>query len=215
MEEDDRRVNPAVARGGQGIRVRAGAGGHPPLRLILDMDGILADLPTRWIARYNADWHDSLDPARVTSWALHHWVRPECGPQVYRYLRDPDLFLSLDPYPGAVEAVRTFTAELGLDVMVVTSAPPAVHQAKATWLRRHFPFLRQPDQMIFAARKEWVEADIFIDDGPENLVRYLTRRPLAALGTLAHPYNANVPEVVMRTRTWADLAAWVAHLAKA
>jgi 5'(3')-deoxyribonucleotidase len=173
------------------------------------MDGILADLSTRWIARYNADWDDTLDPARVTSRALHHWVRPECGTQVYRYLHDPDLFLSLDPYPGAVETVRSFIGDLGLDVMIVTSAPPGVHQAKAAWMKRHFPFVKQPEQIIFAARKEWVEADIFIDDGPENLARYLARRPLAAVGTLSHPYNARVPAVVMRAETWDDLGAWV------
>jgi 5'-nucleotidase len=177
-----------------------------PARVILDMDGILADLLTPWLARYNADYGDQLTVAEVTAWDLHTIVRPACGRAVYQYLRDPDLFRHLPLIPGAQEAVDTLRRR-GWDPVIVTAAGSTQHAAKAAWLHEHFPAI-PADHLVFTAGKTLIPAGVFIDDAPHNLIPYRAAYPTAQVLTLAYPYNATVP--VPRFPSWAALVAAVA-----
>jgi 5'-nucleotidase len=178
-------------------------GGDPLPIAILDMDGILADLLTPWLARYNADYDDQLTVADVTAWDLHTLVRPACGRHVYRYLRDPELFRHLPVVPGAPAGVRALRAQ-GWEPVIVTASSPALHAAKAAWLAEHFPDIPR-DHLVFCSVKHWVPGDVFVDDAPHNLLPYRTHHPTAQVLALAYPYNRSVP--VPRYASWAELSA--------
>ena len=155
--------------------------------VLVDMDGILADLLPAWIGRYNADYGQRLIPEVIRHWDLDRYVVPECGRDIYRYLRDPDLFRHLDVVPGAVEGVATLQAA-GFAVTVASSAAPVIQEAKRAWLAEHFGSALA-DGLQFMATKADRAADVFIDDSPGQQITYWRTHPTSLIATLAYPYN--------------------------
>ena len=49
------------------------------MRILIDMDGILADLLGKWLRHYNDDYDDCLTINMVDSWHLWECVKPECS----------------------------------------------------------------------------------------------------------------------------------------
>ena len=158
--------------------------------VILDMDGILADLLPAWLARYNADYGAHLTCDVIRGWDLDPYVVPECGRDIYRYLRDPDLFRALAPVSGAVEGVAALR-DAGVPLQVVSAAAPVLHSAKRDWLADHFGEwgLELAETAIFTAEKHRIPAPVFVDDSPGQQRSYCRAHPTAHVATLAYPYN--------------------------
>ena len=157
--------------------------------VLVDMDGILADLLPAWLDRYNADYGARLTPDVVREWDLDRYVKPECGRDIYRYLRDPDLFRHLDVVPGAVEGVATLQAA-GFTITVASSAAPIIQAAKRAWLAEHFG-AALADGVQFLPIKADRAADVFIDDSPGQQTAYCHAHPASLIATLAYPYNTD------------------------
>lgn len=157
---------------------------------LLDMDGILGDLMTPWLARYNAEYGDCLTPAVIRHWDLDRYVKPECGRDIYRYLRDPQLFRDLAPVPGAVAGVHALR-EADVPLRVVSAAHPGLHAAKRDWLAEHFGEwgLELAETVVFTAEKHRLAAPVFVDDAPGQQRAYCVAHPGAHVATLAYPYN--------------------------
>ena len=158
--------------------------------VILDMDGILADLLPAWLARYNVEYGDHLVPDVIRDWDVDRYVFPECGRDVYRYLRDPGLFRDLAPVSGAVAGVAALR-EADVPLLVVSAAHSSLHAAKRDWLAEHFgdwgPELAET--AVFTAEKHRLSAVAFVDDSPGQQRSYVRAHPLAYVATLAYPYN--------------------------
>jgi 5'(3')-deoxyribonucleotidase len=71
----------------------------------LDMDGVLVDLMTPWLAKYNYLWADNLRERDIKAWNIREFVKPDCGDEIHHMLGG-DIFLNAEPYPGAIEFVR-------------------------------------------------------------------------------------------------------------
>ena len=87
------------------------------MRLGIDLDGVVADFNAGWMRLHTAEFGSELDPAMVDSWNGLHQVGgfADMGefwrwasPQPHRR----SIFRYLDPYPGAVEALRGLKAVL-------------------------------------------------------------------------------------------------------
>ncbi|HEV3095241.1 MAG TPA: hypothetical protein VGY30_12125 [Solirubrobacteraceae bacterium] len=109
------------------------------------------------------------------------------------------------PYPGAVEAVRRWSAE-GHFIHVTSHRATACAPATARWLAE----LGMPvDDLCCSYDKvsRCVELgiDVLIDDSPINLVAAIERRIAAA--TILHPWNAELceEEDVIAARDWPEL----------
>ncbi len=150
-----------------------------PLQILVDVDGVIADLSTPWYARYNRDYDDNLSPDRVTDWALHKFVRPECGMKVYDYLEDPTLYDECPVIEGALNGVDTMRS-FGARVEFITSCSgPEMAKAKINWLLRNgFLATAAPPgtrfepmefiNLIHSRNKHRYAADLMIDDYHEN-----------------------------------------------
>ena len=59
--------------------------------VLLDSDGVIADILERWLDVYNNTYNDSLTREEFASTfgGLHNVVKPECGEKVYDILREP------------------------------------------------------------------------------------------------------------------------------
>ena len=140
--------------------------------ILCDVDSVVAELMTPWLARYNEDYDDNLTADNILAWSTHEFVKPECGKKIYDYLNDPDLYVNCPPIEGALDGVNTLKQK-GHRVVFVTAATAEGMGAKLKWLCSH-GFLDMggknecPD-FIAAKDKGLLRGDVMIDDGVHNL----------------------------------------------
>jgi 5'-nucleotidase len=154
--------------------------------IALDVDGVVADLYSVWFGLYNEDYDDDLTHARVTSWNVHNFVKPECGQKMYAYLDRPTIYDAVEPISGALEAVRRLR-DFGHRVVFVTAAVPMSAGHKYQWLMKHgFLGECQRSDYVEAEDKSLIRADALVDDAPHNLRNFVGRGILISL-----PHNAS------------------------
>jgi 5'-nucleotidase len=145
------------------------------LKILLDLDGVCANLDKKWYAMYNAEYDDDLCPADIKDWNTSLFVKPECGRKIFDYLRQPGFFADLEPIEGAIEGVAML-CELG-DVFIVSSSAEDVDSEgngasdKIRWVHKYFPNVTGILIVNGTSKltKSIVFGDILIDDGPHNL----------------------------------------------
>lgn len=97
----------------------------------LDVDGVVANFSGYFISKL------SLDPALNTTWDIGPSYGTEVEEQVYRLMDDPATWVSLEPLPGAVEAV-SLLVQAGVIPVFITSMPKRFTKLREWWLERHF-----------------------------------------------------------------------------
>jgi 5'(3')-deoxyribonucleotidase len=154
--------------------------------LLLDCDGVLADLHTIWYEQHNAECRICTEPLtynKVVTWDVHKYCA--CGTDIYRYLAHPELWLRPRPIPLARAAVKRLTAITRPVVVtsIASSLGPQVRAARVHWVRKHFPMIAAHD-IVIADKKDSVFGDILVED------RTATLNSHRAEGIcIAHPWN--------------------------
>lgn len=142
--------------------------------ILVDVDGVVADLHVAWLARYNKDYNDNLQSSQINKWAIHEFVKPECGRKIYEYLLDPTLYDDVPPMPGAEYNIKKLR-KLGHKIVYVSSG---FFPAKVKWLAEKgfaidFPYndgrWDTLADVVLTGNKSLVKGDIIIDDYPKNL----------------------------------------------
>jgi 5'(3')-deoxyribonucleotidase len=133
----------------------------------MDVDGVLADLHTEWLRRYNADYGDTMTRDDVTRWGIETLVKPACGKRIYDYLSQPDLYEYVAEIPGAYNAVQAMRAR-GDRVVYVTSNMKGMTDQKWLWLERH-GYLADARDLVVATDKSLVLVDALVDDALINV----------------------------------------------
>lgn len=146
--------------------------------ILVDVDGVIADTHKTWLEMYNRDYNDSLKVSDITRWALHEFVKPECGRKIYEYLERPNFYDNTPMIPDALTGVR-FLRELGHRVIFVSAG---FHESKIRWLGRmgfltEFPYKDDfrpstATDVILCNDKSLIKGDYLIDDRPENLLSF-------------------------------------------
>ncbi len=177
------------------------------MKILIDMDGIIVDLMTPWLEVYNREWGDSLQRWQVTDWALHRFVKPECGLKVYDFIKRLGFYDHLPAHLGAIEAV-TKLHESGHDIKFATASPCAdAARGKIVWIEREFEHLGFGIRDVISIYdKVWLEADVLIDDKTETIKAWSqkattqTSYPRPRIMAISHPHNQDA-------REWADVFA--------
>ena len=151
--------------------------------IAFDMDGVLADLITPWLAWNNEKFSDDLTYENLRMMKVSQQAR--AGKLVNDFLYLKDTYEQVHPYQGMLELVREIK-ESGLARPII--ATKASHngnmvEGKVKWLERHAPFLDK-DDFTFIQDKSLIRADILIDDDPRNLETFPDDKVL-----VMHPYN--------------------------
>lgn len=58
--------------------------------ILIDMDGVVADLLSKWLAAYNATFNDTLMEKDILSWDLHKYATRCSAQQFYSLIDEPD-----------------------------------------------------------------------------------------------------------------------------
>ena len=177
------------------------------MRLLIDFDGVITKTVQSWLKLYNVDYFDNLTYKDIHRWDIHEFVKPECGKAIYKYLDEEDFFVNLEPMEGVVEAFAELQ-RMGIDVIVTTAAQgrTALYD-KIRWLKKHIPEFDKHN-VISAHRKDAVNGDVLLDDGPHNTKDF----PGVAV-VFDQPWNQEA-EADYRVKSWSEFVALIKDLEK-
>lgn len=138
--------------------------------IAVDVDEVVADLTTPWLAQYNASYGDSLTPSHIKSWDIHKFCKPECGKKIYDYL-NADIYDYVNPIWGALSGIESLRSR-NHRVIFVTSAHSKIAGVKFEWLLKHKFLCDRSDfgvNYIECRDKYLINAAVLIDDGFHNV----------------------------------------------
>ncbi|KAK9406900.1 5'3'-deoxyribonucleotidase cytosolic type [Crotalus adamanteus] len=146
-------------------------GGRPSLRVLVDMDGVLSDfeggLLRDFVASYPEEPHVELAQRKgFLAVDQYRRLREDLGEKIASVYESPGFFLSLQPIPGAIEAMHEMNEMPNTDVFICTSPIRKYEYCiseKYRWVAQHLG----PNfvgRLILTRDKTVVSADLLIDD---------------------------------------------------
>ncbi|XP_019512301.1 PREDICTED: 5'(3')-deoxyribonucleotidase, mitochondrial isoform X2 [Hipposideros armiger] len=189
----------------------AGAVGGRALRVLVDMDGVLADFEGGFLKKFRARFPDQPFIAledRRGFWLSEQYGRlqPGLSEKAISIWESENFFFDLEPLPGAVEAVKQMANLENTDVFICTS-PIKMYKycpyEKYAWVEKHFgpDFL---EQVVLTRDKTVVSADLLIDDRPDITGAEPKPSWEHVLFTACHNRHVQLQPPGRRLHSWAD-----------
>jgi 5'(3')-deoxyribonucleotidase len=168
-------------------------------RLIVDMDGVLADIYLQFIK-----FEEDETGIRQAYENLIGRPEDEAFKNLRKYVFMDGFFGNAPVIKGSCEALEMLN--LKYELFVVSSAtefPQSLHE-KHEWITHHFPFISWK-QMVFCGLKSAVYGDIMIDDHFKNLDSFKGRTLL-----FSQPHNMGKPEGNhTRVNNWEEICTLI------
>ena len=181
----------------------------PPLRMAIDIDGVLADLVSDFLPLMNRHFGRNLQPKDITRYAFEDVAQvPAAEMNAFMHTLISDGFYQrLSPLPGAVEALSRLQPHAHLHL--ITSRPPEVEAQTRAWLQscripyHQLTFRRRAAKLLSEDR-----ADVVVEDDRDAaaIAATLARRVFL----LDYPYNrvgVALPDHCLRVRDWGEIMA--------
>ncbi len=158
-----------------------------------DCDGILADYNSFLFKKLNID----LTVDDCYTFKIHDILREQYGTylvdEAIKIQSDVDFTLNQPVLPWAKECIE-IARQFG-ETIVVTAPWDSLgwYDARIEWLKKHFDF--QKDDVFVGKKKHRVQADLFVDDKPQNIIDWCEdsgRREGEQAILLDWPYNRDV-----------------------
>lgn len=153
------------------------------LRVGLDVDDTLYDCNAYALSiisqRYPEEEPISIN--EITGWGNYGRHADE---RIALY-SDPNFVASQPILPGAQKFVRDLSRYA--EVFFITAVPPECMSARAQRLVHDFPEI-PPENIVIGTRKEIMQLDILLDDGPHNISRSKAAYPVL----FRKPWNAHL-----------------------
>lgn len=164
-------------------------------RIIIDMDGVLANIYPTLIAR-----EPMYNNTNTTPEELNGIPDSIAFPNLYEIVTSDHFFRNLPEMNNSQEALKYLHEKY--EVLIVSAAMEFANSMndKLAWLMEHYPFIRC-EQVVFCGRKDIIEADIIIDDHPKNLSVFKGKRYIF---TQPHNIKINDPDYI-RINGWDEI----------
>jgi 5'-nucleotidase len=180
----------------------------------VDLDGVCGDYTGALrVVVARGQGRDAADLAEPTTWDFSEWgLDREAFEAAHRTaVLDDRIFRTMAPMPGAAESLWRLS-DAGVWIRVITHrlAVNWGHAIAVTdtveWLDRHALPYRD---LCFLGSKPQVEADLYVDDAPHNVVAL--REQGNDVVVFDAPYNRHLPGP--RARNWLELEQLVVDAA--
>lgn len=188
--------------------------------VLLDVDGVLADFVSAFLAAVEDATGTAYLPSDVTQWDIGKAIglSPSAEACVYdRYVRARGFCAGIKPYPGAKDAV-TALAEVA-EIYACTSPmkrAPFWKDERETWLAEHFGI--DAHNVIFVHEKKMVRGAMIVDDKLAHVESWALHNPLGTGVLWKMPFNqterAAAGERIKATTFWVDSWRAVIDIAK-
>lgn len=138
------------------------------LKIRVDFDDVLNDLYVYWI-----DMHYQCTGERIKNpeWDLH--LVSEIGTDIYKYFEEDDFFLNISPKDGAIKMMNFIIQNFDYEIVSACNQEDGVKDKilfqKLEWLNTYIPAVETSRFHLTRGSKKKFEADIYLDDKPENL----------------------------------------------
>ncbi|KAF6095915.1 5', 3'-nucleotidase, cytosolic [Phyllostomus discolor] len=185
--------------------------GGRPVRVLVDMDGVLADfeagLLRAFCRRFPGEPHVPLAERRgFFAREQYRALRPDLADKVASVYEAPGFFLDLEPIPGAVEAMQQMNALKDTEVFICTSPLLKFDHCvgeKYRWVEKHLgpQFV---ERIIMTRDKTVVLGDLLIDDKDTIQGQEETPSWEHILFTCCHNQHLALPPTRRRLLSWSD-----------
>ncbi len=164
----------------------------------MDMDEVLADPLSKFIALYNRDYNVPLDLQISPGNEIHHHVPEHAKDKWYEYINEPGFFRDLPVIDKSQEVMKALNNHY--DIYIVSAALEFRNSLidKYDWLAEHFPFI--PWTNIVFCGDKIVDTDILIDDRIKNFSNFKGRKLL-----FTSPHNLLITHYE-RVNNWTEVA---------
>lgn len=155
--------------------------------ILLDVDGVIADFLTPFIALGNKISGLSLQESDIKDWEVADIFPEQYRKQIVQEAKAQGFCSNILPYPRAIEAVKSLKI-LG-DIYVVTSpwhSQTWVYE-RSEWLNKYFDFDRR--KIIYTSSKYLVRGDILIDDKVDTVEKWIELNPSSIGFIWESPYS--------------------------
>jgi 5'-nucleotidase len=132
-------------------------------RILVDMDGVLADVYPRFFELYKEETGSRKNMDELTG-----LKEGEAFPELYRWAETPGFFRTIPVMPDSQRVLRLLNETYEIIVISMATEFPVSLTDKQLWMNDHFPFISWK-QVIFCGNKSLIPADLMIDDHLKNL----------------------------------------------
>ena len=132
-------------------------------RLIVDMDGVLADVYEQFL-KYEESETGFRQPIDNLNGKPEHVAFKNAS----NYVRSKGFFRNAPVIDGSIPTLYRLNEQYELFIVSAATEFPQSLEEKYDWLVEHFPFISW-QQMVFCGLKTVVRGDIMIDDHYKNL----------------------------------------------
>ena len=178
--------------------------------ILVDMDDTIEQLLKAWLAVINQKHGRNVECEDIVDWNMALAYPGLTHEEVYDVIKQPGFWGSVEPIPGAAEALQRLIAA-GHEVYIVTATDyESVPEKMGDLLFRWFPFLSW-DHVIITSNKQMIRGDVLIDDGIHNLEGGEYAKILVTA-----PYNRDYDAEahgMIRVHNWTEIEEAIRRLA--
>jgi len=171
---------------------------HSKPRIAIDMDEVLADTLTHYVAHYNSEFAENITRADLEARKLADIIPSDRRARLRHYALSPGFFRDIPPMPGSAEVFAELRERYEVFIATAAMEFPSSFNEKFAWIKVHFPDFPE-SHIVFCGDKGILSADFLLDDSPRQLARF-TGKPFL----FSAPHNRNEVRFP-RLHDWADV----------
>lgn len=170
---------------------------HKP-RLILDMDGVIADLLPDYLYVYNTIFEDDLEPENIRDWRVKKHVKDvNVSEYVENIFKLKNFYFNLKPVKDSIFAIKTLSEICEIVIVTDPFVIDDVHVRndimlqKMLWIDKFLGEYININNVIFTDQKYLIQGDVIVDDNISHLLKSKEHNPNMKTILFPTPINKN------------------------
>ncbi len=185
---------------------------HVPLRIAVDLDGVLAESMLVWCERANKEFGTALRLEDLDTWSS--WKKFSISKDdFYRILDESwEDWEQVPPTEPRLSSKVARIAKFG-DVDVVTGRSKTTQEAAKNWVDKQKIRYRHFVRVAGWRDKPILNYDVYIDDAPD-LMPLISQIPMRWAILYDRPWNQNLPTMpkVLRAKNWSQISGMLRQI---